>query len=658
MSVTNEQTIDYSAYRDASGAGLNLSEATDISPRLERAQKAFKSGELNEAYEILTAPADESETLSPACKAQTDILLGKLIRERGEFERAKVAFEKALETAQHHGLRDSEANALNHLASIFAIQGDAARALELLEGAAALFEVLGQMTMWATALTNVGDIHCELSEYEEALSALSKAYNYLKDAAPTSRTTAINLQNLGLTYTALGKLERAEAFYEEALEIASVLADPVIDIVSRINLAEVYVEMGNLEQAEISFERARVLSEKANLVRYRVNAMEGLGNVCYQKNLFARAKSAHQQATDLAREIDDMSGLLNGLLNLSRDELATRSFGEAIAHAQAALLLAEQTERTRTLYQAHQLLAQAYKAQGAFEKAVYHLEAFYAVKETVFNEENANKTRRLSLKFDVEKAQHQAEVYRLESELSRRAHEKAERLVQERTAELQEAQLEIVTRLAVAAEYRDDDTGAHTRRVGRVAAILAHVLGWDLRQTQLLYSAARLHDVGKIGIPDAILHKPGKLTDAEFETMRTHAAIGSSILADGHSPLLNLAEAIAGSHHERYDGRGYPNKLAGDDIPQAARIVSVADVLDALTHARPYKDAWPLEKVLAELERNSGSQFDPEVVAVCKEVFGTQSLLSPFDVSESWQALLADLDKLTHLREDYVKKLV
>ena len=640
------------------GAAPNgVLESVGALSHLEEAQNFFALGQFDDAYALLTQPSTELDARSTPQEAEAKLLLGKLLRERGEFEEAKVAFEEALNCAQLHGLNEPQANALNQLASIFALQGDAPSALKFLEQAGVLFERLEQKKMWANVLTNIGNIYHEVSEYQDALVSLRKAYDLLKECDPRSRSAAINLQNLGLTYAALDKFERAETFYEEALAIAVNLKDHVIEVVSRINLAEVYVEMGKLEAAEVSFKAAQNLSVENSFTVYQINAVEGLGNVYYQKALFARAKAAHQQAIDLAVAIDDKANLLSGLLNLTKDELATKSFGEAVAHAQSALLIAEQMERPRALYKAHQLLAQAYKAQGAFEKAVYHLEAFHSVKETIFNEENADKTRRLSLKFDVEKAQHQAEVYRLESELSRRAHEKAERLVQERTAELQESQLEIVTRLAVAAEYRDDDTGVHTRRVGRVAAILAHVLGWDLRQTQLLYSAARLHDVGKIGIPDAILHKPGKLTDAEFETMRTHAAIGSSILADGHSPLLNLAEAIAGSHHERYDGRGYPNKLAGDDIPQAARIVSVADVLDALTHARPYKEAWPLEKVLAELDRNSGSQFDPAVVSVCLAVFGTSNLLSPFDVSESWQALLGDLDRIEHLRERYTEKL-
>src|SRR5690606_18802158 len=142
--------------------------------------------------------------------------------------------------------------------------------------------------------------------------------------------------------------------------------------------------------------------------------------------------------------------------------------------------------------------------------------------------------------------------------------------------------------------YRDDDTGSHTRRVGRNAAAIAFAMGFPERDVHVLYTAARLHDVGKIGIPDSVLLKTDRLTADEMELMRRHTVIGARILSSGKSRILLLAENISLSHHERYDGRGYPQQLKGEAIPMASRIVAVSDVLDALTHARPYKPAWPV----------------------------------------------------------------
>jgi putative two-component system response regulator len=188
-----------------------------------------------------------------------------------------------------------------------------------------------------------------------------------------------------------------------------------------------------------------------------------------------------------------------------------------------------------------------------------------------------------------------------------------EQKVRERTIELEETQIEILERLALAAEYRDDDTGEHTKRVGQMSAQIAQALGLSNAEVELIRRAAPLHDVGKIAIPDSILLKPGKLTPEEFELMKTHTTVGAKMLSGGRFPLLQRAEEIALTHHERWDGTGYAG-LKGESIPIAGRIVAVADVFDALTSARPYKEAWPRAKAIEEVQRQSGRQFDQSVV--------------------------------------------
>jgi putative two-component system response regulator len=183
-----------------------------------------------------------------------------------------------------------------------------------------------------------------------------------------------------------------------------------------------------------------------------------------------------------------------------------------------------------------------------------------------------------------------------------------------RTSDLERARLEILDRLALAAEYRDDATQEHARRIGRTSALLAPLLDWSSLDVELIRRAAPLHDIGKIGIPDGILLKPGRLRPEEFERIKAHATIGAEILSGSASAVLRLAERIAISHHERWDGRGYPRGMAGEEIPLAGRIVAVADVFDALTHARPYKEPWPVERAVAEILAQAGRQFDPRVV--------------------------------------------
>jgi putative two-component system response regulator len=203
-----------------------------------------------------------------------------------------------------------------------------------------------------------------------------------------------------------------------------------------------------------------------------------------------------------------------------------------------------------------------------------------------------------------------------------------ENRVGERTAELEEARQEILDRLARAAEFRDDDTGQHTQRVGWIAARLAQVLGLQEERVDLMRKAAPLHDIGKIGIPDAILLKDGRLTPEERSVMETHTSIGARILSGSRYPILQFAEEIALAHHERWDGGGYPNGLRGEEIPLSGRIVAAADVFDSLTHVRPYKQAWTVQETMAEIRAEAGRHFDPQVVEALLRVVPEAVLLS------------------------------
>ena len=189
-----------------------------------------------------------------------------------------------------------------------------------------------------------------------------------------------------------------------------------------------------------------------------------------------------------------------------------------------------------------------------------------------------------------------------------------EETVRVRTRQLQEARREVLGRLALAAEFRDDETGEHTRRVGRLSAILAEALGEDASYVEAIGTAALLHDLGKIGVPDTILLKKGPLSDEERTTMREHTTIGATILHECAEPVMRMARQIALTHHEWWNGSGYPNGIGRIDIPLEGRIVAVADAYDAMTNDRPYRKAIPHSAALAELERNSGTQFDPDVV--------------------------------------------
>jgi putative two-component system response regulator len=191
------------------------------------------------------------------------------------------------------------------------------------------------------------------------------------------------------------------------------------------------------------------------------------------------------------------------------------------------------------------------------------------------------------------------------------------REVDKATVELVSREEELIRRLALAAERRDTTTGQHIERMSRYSFIAAQALGMSNFACEQILKAAPMHDVGKVGVPDAILNKPGRLTPEEMDQMRLHTVYGYDILSGSSSKLIQLAAEIALSHHERYDGAGYPRRLSGDAIPLAARVVSVADVFDALTSVRTYKRAWTIDEALYYLEQERGGQFDP----VCVDAF-------------------------------------
>ncbi|MBN2645039.1 MAG: response regulator [Desulfuromonadaceae bacterium] len=186
--------------------------------------------------------------------------------------------------------------------------------------------------------------------------------------------------------------------------------------------------------------------------------------------------------------------------------------------------------------------------------------------------------------------------------------------VRKRTQEIRETQFEIVQRLGVAGELRDNETGLHVQRMSHMCHLLAEKYGLGQEDCELILYASTMHDVGKIGIPDSILLKPGKLTDSEFVVMKQHPRIGAQIIGNNRSRLIQLARDMALYHHEKWDGSGYPHGLAGEQIPVVARLAAISDVFDALTSERPYKKAWPVDEALALLQRETGKHFDPRVV--------------------------------------------
>jgi putative two-component system response regulator len=207
-------------------------------------------------------------------------------------------------------------------------------------------------------------------------------------------------------------------------------------------------------------------------------------------------------------------------------------------------------------------------------------------------------------------------------------------------AQLEKSYYDAIGMLGEASKLKDTDTGVHIWRMAAYSAALAAACGWDEASCQQLERAAPMHDLGKLGIPDAILRKPGKLDAEEWTVMQTHASIGHQILAGSSAPILKMAAAIALYHHEKWDGSGYPHGLAGEAIPEMARIVAIADVFDALSMDRPYKEAWPVERIMDFMTDNAGTHFDPRMIEHFTRIF--PEILA---IRDAWQNGKADEGK-------------
>lgn len=316
-------------------------------------------------------------------------------------------------------------------------------------------------------------------------------------------------------------------------------------------------------------------------------------------------------AHDTAHIVDQ--NMVQVLLDLSHANHKQGQSSQAIELLYQALEVAKSVKATTFQIHVHDLLYRAHKSSGATAAALGHLEQrislqHYMTEHRHYEQMISGLTRELGA------ARATAEGYRIQIR-------GMEQTVLERAQALESAQIETLERLATAGERHEAYAPGHTGRVGDLAGRIAAAMGHDLHFTGQIRLAARLHDIGKIAISDHILQKPGKLTEEEVHKVQLHTLIGAEILAGSPSELMQMAEEIALCHHEQWDGSGYPNNRAEEDIPLAARIVTVADAFDVMTHQRPYKHCWPERQAIEELRRATGTHFDHRIVNALIRLF-------------------------------------
>ena len=572
---------------------------------------------------VLPAPSEQR----PAVLAQAAHLRSLL----GQGDEALLAAARQyLETAEALGDDAVQAEALSYLISAEQHLGHYPQALEHLRREAEVRSRLGDAAGQVECLNNLGMLQATLGDYAEALATLFRCQQLcMQYAELPAEYRAACLVNIGHTYLALRQYPQALEYLLPGLEAATQAADSGTQLAALSELGLVYKAQANYQTAIETLERGLHLAEAAQAPEL-TDLTDNLGQVYAEMGDFARARELFGQSLSLAQAQDDLQGRVNVQLSLGRLAFAEGWVSEADALLGQALTSALAHELRQSALEAYQALYQGYEAAGQLETAYGHLRAYQQLSRQLFNENSERRTATLTARFEAERARQEAEMYRQIGELSQVARLQAEEMVRRRTAELEAAQIEIVTRLGMAAEYRDDQTGQHTRRVGELSAHLARALGLSPATVDLVRWAARLHDIGKIGVPDSVLLKEGRYSPEEYARMKTHVQIGATVLEGSTSPLLKMAEEIARTHHERWDGQGYPAGLSGEGIPISGRIVSVADVFDALTTARLYKPAWSVEAALLEMQTQAGTQFDPQIVACLVDMIAQ----NPTSVSE------------------------
>ncbi len=556
-------------------------------------------------------------------KLELDIhmLLGKTFYRLGNLSQTLSEFEEAVDLANQLQNLEVQASAYSGIASVQYAKGEYQKSLTYLRKAEKIQSQFENQTQATKTVINIGLQYIELGEFSKALKNLFRALKLTQQNQNDKATEGTCLLNIGVTYQELEEYQRALGFYEKSLEIATSIGHLYMQCNSLYNLGSVHSKLGSHEAAFLVLNQSLELARNHHLLQLETRVLDSLGLAFQAVNDLAAAIDMHLKAIKLSQTIGDIECEIDARINIGFEYLQSSNLDHARNHLEHALELSIKVNRKKSICKSHELLAQVYDLFGQSEKTIDHLRRQLFFEQELAKERTDRQVQNLAAQLEVERSRHENELYRLGSQAAKKAKEKAENEVRERTQQLEQAQLEVVERLAIAAEYRDDVTGKHALRVGQYSALIAQKFGQDNSSVELLRQAARLHDVGKIGIPDSILLKPGKLTPEERNFMQTHTLIGQRILSGGSSEMLCLAEEIAITHHERWDGTGYPYGLGHESIPISGRIVAVADVFDALMQTRPYKPAWTKEQAIAEIQRQSGHQFDPEVVEVALEIF-------------------------------------
>jgi putative two-component system response regulator len=520
--------------------------------------------------------------------------------------------------ARADGDRVGEAEALYRLASLAHFEGDAEDAFGLAMEAAEIAARVGARLVESWSVHLLGIVHYQASNFSDALEHSLRALEVYQ--ASGHEIDAGNILNtVAAVYHSMGDNDRAIVTYEQALSAAEPYDRPEMVALILGNIARIrssrseYLPAVSLGRRAVEIARQHSREIVTNLLADLAEAYMGLADHQRAAECFAEARFVLAQLSDDGNE-PSAAAQIGLLLAEGRVALRRGALDEAIAVLQAALDMAERTGAKEHELEVNDLLATAFKRSGRFEEALTRREAHDAQYRQMFTHAADLRLRTLQVAHETATARHEAEIHRLRAQEPERPELAVTPIGTDDAMVIAAHHLEAYHQLAILTEFRDAETGEHTNRVGDLAAEIAHALGKAPDWCEQLRLAGRLHDIGKVVVPDSILRKTGPLTVEEYEIMKSHTSMGHRILAGNSAPLFQMAAEIAQSHHEWWDGRGYPLGLSQTSIALTGRIVAAADVFDALSSRRPYKRSWGRAEAARFVVSGRGAQFDPEVI--------------------------------------------
>ena len=572
-------------------------------------------------------------------RARVDLLnelAGALYRSKPLIAEAYAM--EAMILSERIGYREGEARSNNDIGITFAFRGKYYESMEHFNTAHAIFTELDDRTGIARTHNNIGVVYSDQSRFDLALDHHLKAVRIYEEINDRN-CIAHSLNCIGVVFRKRNDLKKAEYYYLKALRIREDTGDIRGLAKSYNNMGIIAKESGNLESAVDYYTKSLKLKEELNDKQGIAISFSNIGDIHMELKEYTPALEYYRKSLSLEEEIGDEKNISGNCNKIGHIMTLLDRHEEALEYFNRALRISSRIGARMYESDCYRELSDLYKAMGDYEKAFLFFKKFSSLTKEIFSDKSAETIAKLQIRYETEQKEKEAELYYLRNVELRReindrklvesklvAHERLlEERVKDRTIELQESMRKLkksvegtIYTLSRIIESKDPYTSGHQLRVAELARMIAIELGFDEDKVEAVFMISLVHDIGKISIPQEILSRPGQLSELEQEIVQTHSQIGYDILSEVEFPWP-VADVIL-QHQELYDGSGYPNRLKGKDILIEARIIAVADVVEAMTSHRPYRSIPGLENAIEEITLNSGILYDPDVVDACRRV--------------------------------------